>query len=191
MEEITKLMQLIDSNSDSIKEGNYLEMCNTLKSLYNKIPKHEDPPIVDLRSPTYRRVIIPFMPIPRLDPRILEEWRINAIDITNIREHIRLLDRSLRSLKYLRNITESVKIESVIRKARELNIILDENTVDELRAAGVEIPSERDFYKEYIILRNSEISDEREEISQELLDNNIELETINHRQMWLADTYNL
>ena len=187
MEEITKLMQLIDSNSDTIKEGNYLEMCNTLKSLYQKM----HPPVVDLRVPTYRQVSVPFMPVTRVDPLILDEWTKNARDITDLQEHIKLLERCMRSLKYFRNITESLKIESVIHKARELNIILEDNTIHELRAAGVDIPDERNFYREYIIKRNTDTADERMEVSQELLDNNRELENIRQRQRWLMENYNL
>ena len=191
MEEITKLMQLIDSNSDTIKEGNYLEMCNTLKSLYQKIPKCEEPPVVDLRAPTYRRVTAPFMPVTRVNPRIVEEWATNARNIINLQNHIKLLERCMRSLKYFRNITESVKVESVIYKARELGIDLEEDTVHELRAAGVDIPYEREFYKEYIIKRNSEIADERTDVTRELTDCNNRLETVRRRQRWLVETYNL
>jgi hypothetical protein len=97
----------------------------------------------------------------------------------------------MRSLKYFKNITESVKLESVIQKSRELGVVIEEYTIHELRAAGVDVPDEREFYREYIIKRNCEIANERMNVSQELLDNNTELETIRQRQRWLVDTYNL
>ena len=179
MEEITKLMQLIDSNSDNIKEGNYLEMCNTIKILYNKIP-------------TYRRVTpAAFMQVNPWAPMIMEEQATNARIITTRQKHIKLLEKYMKSLKYVKNITESVKVESVVFKARELGIDLEENTVHELRAAGVDIPNERDFYKEYIVNKNTEIADERTEVEQELTDCINHLVNIRRRQRWLVETYNL
>jgi hypothetical protein len=187
MEEITKLMQLIDSNSDTIKEGNYLEMCNTIKSLYHKIPKEEDPPVVDLRTPLYRQV----PPAAVMEQRIIQEWRKNAKDITDFQLYIKDLEKWLKSFKYLKNITASVKTNSVIKKAREFNLILENNTVQELRAAGVDIPDEREFYRSYIVTANAETAVNRAEVTQDLLDNNMELETTRARQRWLVQTYNL
>lgn len=165
MEELTRLMQLIDSSSDTIKEGHYLEMCTSIQSLYHKIATR--------------------------DPVIVREWRYNAVRITELQDFITLLDRCMRSLKYLRNITESVKIEAIIHKAGELGIILLENTIDALRASGVDIPNERDLYREYIVKRNVEIADERMGVQQELLDKHAALENVRRRQRWLVTHHNL
>lgn len=170
MEEITRLMQLIDASSDTIKEGNYLEMCTTIQALYSKIQS---------QTPT------------RPDDAIVREWRNNAMKLVELRECVKNLERRVRSFNYLKNITESVKTESVRRTAMELNIVLDENTIQELRAAGVNIPDERKFYKEYIAAKNDEIASDRAEVQEELAEKTTLLEILRQRQRWLMMNYNL
>lgn len=200
MEEITKLMQLIDSNSDSIKEGNYLEMCNTLKTLYTKIPKREDPPVVDLRSLPQRPVSVPFSPILPTSNLASDLARSNAIlyelarnsrTMVEIHDRIKMYETLMADSKYLKNITKNIKTESVIYKAMELGITLENNTIHDLRAAGVEIPNERTFYKDYITMRNVEISSDRDEIMLGLSFNQEELDALTQRQSWLIENHNL
>lgn len=192
MEEITKVMQLIDANSDSLKEGNYLEMCNAIKSLYEKIPK---PPVVELTVPIQQQVPPPFAPVipsqQGVDPSILREWNKNTNDIITIQAYIRDLEKWLKSFKHRKNITEFVRTEAVTMKARELGIVLDDNTIEELRAAGVEIPNSHEFYKSYLDQKNYYNELSRAEVTQDLLDNRMELDTIRVRQRWLVQTYNL
>ena len=59
MENVKSLMQSLDSISNLIPEGTYLEMANDLKNVHANIPKDEDPPLLDQRS---LRIDIPFMP---------------------------------------------------------------------------------------------------------------------------------
>ena len=37
MDELTNLMRLIDLNSEIIPEGNYLEMCNSIKKVHESL----------------------------------------------------------------------------------------------------------------------------------------------------------
>ena len=59
MENVKSLMQSLDSISNLIPEGTYLEMANDLKNVHANIPKDEDPPLIDQRS---LRIDVPFMP---------------------------------------------------------------------------------------------------------------------------------
>lgn len=59
MENVKSLMQSLDSISNLIPEGTYLEMANDLKNVHAHIPKDEDPPLIDQRN---LRIDIPFMP---------------------------------------------------------------------------------------------------------------------------------
>lgn len=192
MEEITKVMQLIDANSDSLKDGNYLEMCNAMKSLYEKIPK---PPVVDLTVPTQQQVTPPFAPVipsqQRVNSNILREWNENANDIITIQAYIKDLEKWLKFLRHRKNITELVRTEAVTIRARELGIVLENNTIQELRAAGVEIPNSHEFYKSYLDRKNNVNERTKAEVTQDLLDNRMRLDTVRARQRWMAQTYNL
>lgn len=42
MENLTRLMQLIDANSEKISDGDYLEMCNTIKSVHDSVEKRHN-----------------------------------------------------------------------------------------------------------------------------------------------------
>jgi hypothetical protein len=42
MENLTRLMQLIDANSDNLSEGVYLEMCNSIKEVHNYIHSEDN-----------------------------------------------------------------------------------------------------------------------------------------------------
>ena len=39
MENLTRLMVLIDANSEKLSEGDYLDMCNTIKSVHDHVQK--------------------------------------------------------------------------------------------------------------------------------------------------------
>jgi hypothetical protein len=43
MEALTQLMSLIDLNSKSLPEGDYLEMCNRMKDIYKVVPRPTSP----------------------------------------------------------------------------------------------------------------------------------------------------
>lgn len=167
MDEITRLMHLIDANSEYIKEGHYLEMCNIMKSLYHKIPSQH----------AY--------------DEIMREWRNNAVSITDLQEYIGILERCLKSLKYLRNVTKAVKIEAIIHRAEELGIVLMENTVHALRSSGVDIPDERKLYDTYIVARNADIAENRTDVQHQLQNKREELEAVRQRQRWIMHIYNL
>ena len=51
MENLTHLMQLIDSNSINLPEGDYLDMCNTIKEVH-EVLKVEDQTVEEYEYPT-------------------------------------------------------------------------------------------------------------------------------------------
>lgn len=59
MENLRSLMQSLDSISELIPEGTYLDMANNLKKVHTQIPDEDDFPVTDYRN---LRIDIPFMP---------------------------------------------------------------------------------------------------------------------------------
>ena len=59
MENLRSLMQSLDSISELIPEGTYLDMANNLKKVHAQIPDENDFPVTDHRN---LRIDVPFMP---------------------------------------------------------------------------------------------------------------------------------
>lgn len=59
MENLRSLMQSLDSISELIPEGTYLDMANNLKKVHAQIPDENDFPVTDYRN---LRIDVPFMP---------------------------------------------------------------------------------------------------------------------------------
>ena len=136
-------MEQLDLNSKSIPEGNYLKMCNSIKTLHTDI-RNRAPPRIEMRRP------IPFMPI----MNEYDVWAEDQVAIIYMEEQIKLKERQLRQLRIRRNITEVVKRDAIKERARQLDIRLRSYTLEDLRAKGGRIPNERAFYKGYIERQN-------------------------------------
>jgi len=143
MESLTELMEQLDLISKSIPEGNYLKMCNSIKTLHTDI-RNRAPPRIEMRRP------IPFMPI----MNEYDVWAENQAALIYMEEQIKMKEKQLRQLKSRKYITEVMKRDAIKERAQQLDIRLQSYTLEDLRAKGGRIPNERAFYKGYIERQN-------------------------------------
>ena len=90
MDNLKSLMQCVDQISNVIPEGTYLEMCDNIKQLHDAINEEDEH-----------------------DPRYYDEWVENQAIIKDLENDLRIVERSLRNLKYIRNITNKVKEDAI------------------------------------------------------------------------------
>jgi hypothetical protein len=162
MEALTQLMSLIDLNSKSLPEGDYLEMCNRMKDIYKVVPRPTSPeaalPRVQTRVPFQPR-----RPFPESDSE--EELNDEGLQpLNHMREQvfqyahaigaatrqIRQRESRLKYLKIKQRVTAAVRKDAVRERAQQLGIRLREFTLEELRAKGHSVSDERSFYRSYL-----------------------------------------
>lgn len=164
MEALTQLMSLIDLNSKTLPEGDYLEMCNKMKDIYKVVPRPTSPeatlPRVQTRAP--------FQPVLFSDSENEEQNDNELRERDQMREQlwqyshalgqaarqIRQRESRLKYLKIKKRVTAAVRKDAVRERAQELGIRLREYTLEELRAKGHNVANERNFYKSYLDRRN-------------------------------------
>ena len=130
-----KIMTFIDDHSESIPEGDYLDMCNKLRDVY----------INDQTNTRNRN---------RLLPRSLQN---NPYD--SIYERCMILVRKrkelknlLKQLKIRRRVTSRFKIEALTAYCSALNLPLY-TTIEELQSIG-HAPNSQEFFADYMRLVN-------------------------------------
>ena len=147
MEDLSQLMEQLDLISKSIPEGSYLKMCDNIKNIHKNIQRG-DAPIVSA----------PFMPVIPNDvadtANEYDRWAENQAAIIYMEEQIKMKEKQLKLLKFRKNITEIVKRDAVKERAQQMDIRLRSYTIENLRAKGVRIHNEREFYKGYIERQN-------------------------------------
>ena len=180
MEALTQLMSLIDLNSKSLPEGEYLKACNYMKDIYKCVPRPTSPEAALPRINTDRQ------PVPLSDSdsedeeddfalRPIQQMRDELADVTHnmtrSTQEIRRRESRLRYLKIKQRVTAAVRRDAVRERAQQLGIRLREYTMDELRAKGHNVADERSFYKGYLERQNlltrdimTDLKDEIEEI---------------------------
>mgnify|MGYP001024480545 CR=1 FL=1 len=178
MEAITELMSLIDTHCEKIPEGDYLTMCNRLRSIFTFVNGSVDTETDtdDEYSPTDVTVnIIPFTPTPTtrvygvgvdVDARrsILNR---EYIEITG---QLKILNRTLKQYRILRNITSRVKREAVKSFCSNRLLRLGDYTFSELIGTYPQynISDERRFYLEYITYHNEIVRETTSQIIDEI-----------------------
>jgi hypothetical protein len=168
MEALTQLMSLIDLNSKSLPEGDYLEMCNKMKDIYKVVPRPTSPeaalPRVQTHVPFQPRsqTRVPFQPrrpFPESDSeeeqnnegdQITEQINQYAHAIGQATRQIRQRESRLKYLKIKQRVTAAVRKDAVRERAQQLGIRLREYTLEELRAKGHNVSDERSFYRSYL-----------------------------------------
>jgi hypothetical protein len=156
MEALTQLMSLIDLNSKSLPEGDYLKACNYMKDIYKCVPRPTSP---DASLP---RVRAP-RPFPESDSeeepndeglRPLNQMREQVFQyahaIGQATRQIRQRESRLKYLKIKKRVTAAVRKDAVRERAQQLAIRLREYTLEELRAKGHNVSDERSFYRSYL-----------------------------------------
>jgi hypothetical protein len=163
MEALTQLMSLIDLNSKSLPEGEYLKACNYMKDIYKCVPRPTSPEAALPRINTNRQ------PLPLSDSdsedeeddfalRPIQQMRDEladvTLDMTRSTQEIRRRESRLRYLKIKQRVTAAVRRDAVRERAQQLGIRLREYTMEELRAKGHNVPDERGFYRGYLERQN-------------------------------------
>ena len=158
MEALTQLMSLIDLNSKSLPEGDYLEMCNRMKDIYKVVPRPTSPEAALPRIQT-RVPFQPRRPFPESDSeeeqndeghQITEQINQYAHAIVQATRQIRQRESRLKYLKIKQRVTAAVRKDAVRERAQQLGIRLREYTLEELRAKGHNVSDERSFYRSYL-----------------------------------------
>ena len=108
MESLTTMMSIIDHNSKSISDGDYLKLCNLMMDLRKTIPKNTGPTRDELNARKHR---------------ILNE-------LCRLVHEIREIRCVLTSTKFRQRITEGVKRDAISELAERLNLNLETHTID-------------------------------------------------------------
>ena len=182
MEALTQLMSLIDLNSKSLPEGDYLKACNYMKDIYKDVRRPTSPEAHLPRIQTTRRLLDSdsdddedFRMIPTHEAERAELAGIGSI-IQRYQREIKGVRSRLKYLKIKQRITANVKRDAVRERAQQLGIRLRTLTMEELRAKGHHIPNERNFYKGYLERQNLITRDLVTDLNGDLLDLNNALE---------------
>lgn len=159
MEALTQLMSLIDLNSKSIPEGDYLKACNYMKDLYKVVPRPTSPEVSLPHVRTPRRIVdsdsddedFELRPIGRNQDNELHQ---HLMGMTQKKREIARIQSRLKALKIKQRVTATIRKDAVRERAQQLGIRLREHTMEELRARGHYVPNERSFYKSYMERQN-------------------------------------
>jgi hypothetical protein len=178
MEALTQLMSLIDLNSKSLPEGDYLEMCNRMKDIYKVVPRPTSPEAALPRIQT-RVPFQPRRPFPESDSeeeqnnegdQITEQINQYAHAIGQANRQLRQRESRLKYLKIKQRVTAAVRKDAVRERAQQLGIRLREFTLEELRSKGHSVSDERSFYRSYLdrsnLITQGLILDTQDEIAE-------------------------
>lgn len=189
MEALTQLMSLIDLNSKSLPEGEYLKACNYMKDIYKHVPRPTSPevhlprPAVDSDSED-DDADFELRPIRNMT----NELHAIAVRIGEATRQIRQRERDLKNYKIKKRVTAYVRRAAIKERAQQLGLRMREYTIDELRIKGHQIMNERNFFKSYLerqnLLTQGLILDIQDEIVE--ITNYREAEKVKYRDFHIA-----
>ena len=169
MEDLTALMQSVDTISKHVPEGEYMKMCQSMQNLYKVIQKQTLPK--PQRAAQQQRPV---------DPDVWRENRQEYADLINAqtrRGNIIRNDQSrLKYLKIRQRVTAEIKRNAVRDFARDNDIFIRECTIEELRSNGCNIPNERTFYRSYMDKQNTITRNLLTELNNSIRQNTEEME---------------
>jgi len=99
MKPLTEIMQLIDTHSDVIPEGDYLRVCGLLKNVYDQMSKPS-------------KKVVRVQQCVQMSPPLRERYRLNCAMRYKNRLATKKASMDLRGLKLRSRITEAVKVEA-------------------------------------------------------------------------------
>ena len=99
MKPLTEIMQLIDTHSDVIPEGDYLRVCGLLKNVYDQMSKPS-------------KKVVRAQQCVQMSPPLRERYRLNCTMRYKNRLATKKASMDLRGLKIRSRITEAVKVEA-------------------------------------------------------------------------------
>ena len=150
MEALSNVMSLIDQNSESIPEGDYLKLCNLMKVLHTSIPKP--------------RPSVPFSARPQLPQSLREDSVRHQRAFSFAEERVLRVNQQLKRIKIRQRITVGVKADAVRDCCERLGFYVTDYNVEALREKGVFIPDERAFYKDFLDRETLILSQKRYEL---------------------------
>lgn len=184
MEAITELMSLIDTHCEKIPEGDYLTMCNRLRSIFTVVNGSADTEsdganetdTDDEYTPTNVTVnVIPFTPTPTtrvygLGVDMDARRSLLNREYIAIMGQLKTLNRMFKRYRILRNITTRVKHEAVKSFCSNRLLRLNDYTFSELvgKYPQYMISDERRFYLEYIAYQNEIVRETTSQIINEI-----------------------
>ena len=139
MEALTSIMSIIDQNSESISEGDYLKLCNLMKDLHKVVPK---------------KVVPPFLAVDIPEDLMIRREHWNR-EYYRLAQEMRTIQSRLRAIKIRRNVTQSVRREAFRDAARREGVVLTSFSFDSLRANGIVVDSPYLFFKNYLERTNA------------------------------------
>ena len=216
MDNLKNLMSCIDDISKMIPEGTYLEMCDNVRKVHASLPKNDDPPVTDNRRPepvnVPFQVVIPGVAVHRLvasetdedDYEWYDEWVQNERSLRRLTIDHKIAEKSLRNLKYIRNITQKVKqdaikdfcdgdIECVGGRGwtfENLNNATIWNSEEEKKEYTSK-RYERTLYQNYKARINAQVERLRHEARELKRNLELEIDDVRDRQNYLRVHYNL
>lgn len=209
MEHLQKLMRCVDDISKIIPEGTYLEMCNTLKFVHENMPKCDDPPTVDSRSVPFQTVRST-LDIHRIENdsddegeeyfNMYDEWVENECTLQRLVVDLKVTERSLKTLKQIRNITKSVREQAIkefcnndprcVGNDEWTFENLNQNSVfssDEERRECTSKQYERALYMDYKVRYNTRVERMRREARELKVGLEREISELSNRQEMLRE----
>ena len=216
MDNLKNLMSCIDDISKMFPEGTYLEMCDNVRKVHASLPKNDDPPVTDNRRPepvnVPFQVVIPGVAVHRLvasetdedDYEWYDEWVQNERSLRRLTIDHKIAEKSLRNLKYIRNITQKVKqdaikdfcdgdIECVGGRGwtfENLNNATIWNSEEEKKEYTSK-RYERTLYQNYKARINAQVERLRHEARELKRNLELEIDDVRDRQNYLRVHYNL
>ena len=202
-------MRCVDDISKIIPEGTYLEMCNTLKFVHENMPKCDDPPTVDSRSVPFQTVRST-LDIHRIENdsddegeeyfNMYDEWVENECTLQRLVVDLKVTERSLKTLKHIRNITKLVREQAIkefcnndprcVGNGEWTFENLNQNSVfssDEERRECTSKQYERALYMDYKVRYNTRVERMRREARELKVGLEREISELSNRQEMLRE----
>jgi len=149
MDAIREVLSLLDRNSEALPEGEYLNACNKLKDIYNRM---ENMPLYDTVSDDESEEI---ENSPPRDPRLM-------MTITEIHKRIKYHQKMIREHAGFNRLTKRLKILAMQQYAKFNGV--NENNIDEIiemikRDFGDNEKRKRErFYMPYLDFANAHMA---------------------------------
>lgn len=222
MDNLKSLMRCLDDISNMIPEGTYLEMCDNLKQVHRTLPKHDDPPVRDNRRVPFQPIVVDSDTESESEsdeedepwhPEWYDEWAQNEECLRRLLADMRIVKRTLTTLKPIQRITKKVR-GAAMKHFTSHTPIFDFDIFEEVDSGDAtfenfvrltnwaylssadrkELTSkkyEKKIYDEYKMFENHRIDVRRNEAMELKRNLEIEIDDIRERQSYLRVHYNL
>ena len=135
-DDLKNVMRIIDKHSDKMPDGDYLELCNTMRDIY-KSETENSTETISARSLFPEGMILEDLGIDdeaRLHFHTAYENRMRYTDIHIKENEIKMLDKAIKNVKMLRRVTPNVVSEALKHHYETHFIYLDDYTAETFEA---------------------------------------------------------